>query len=290
MRRLLSRVTALCVACVFAAVPIAALMQKDDGAALDAKIAQHVGRPKFLPGQALAEHVKYGPKGLFGRVYKPAGTGPWGVVLWNHGSEKDPGPQPELAAFYNKNGYVLFAPVRSGHGNNPGAYIVDEQKDASSAEKAALHDKANEDVAAALEWLKQQPWADKSRIFISGVSYGGIQTMISAEKLTGVRGFIAFAPGAMSWRSSDVQKRLLQAAHGAKAPVFILQAENDYNTGPEKVLGPQLRKDGVSRAKLYPRFGAMDDHAKGHGAFATWALGTEIWGADVLAFMRDCLK
>lgn len=257
---------------------------------LDAKIAAHLPRPQFLSDQPLAEHVKYGPKRLFGRVYKPSGAGPFAVVLWCHGSEKTPGPQPELAAFYNSAGFAMFAPVRSGHGNNPGPYIVDEQKAGGPAKSIELHDTANEDVAAALEWLKQQPWVDTSRIFISGVSYGGIQTLISAEKLGGVRGFIAFAPGAMSWRSALLQSRLTDAVHHAKAPVFVLQAANDYNTGPEKVLEKELPKDGVSRAKLYPRFGGMDDHPKGHGAFATWNLGTEIWGPDVLAFMRDCLK
>lgn len=258
---------------------------------LDQKIAGHPRRPAFAPNQPLAEHIHYGPKHLFGRVYKPQGTGPWGVVLWNHGSEKNPGPQPELAAFYNAHGYILFAPVRSGHGNNPGPYIVDEQKQTDAAGKIVLHDKANEDVAAALEWIKAQPYVDKNRIFISGVSYGGIQTLISAEKLTGVRGFISFAPGAMSWRSVDLQKRLLQAVDHAGAPVFILQAANDYNTGPVKVLGEALRKKGgLNRSHLYPRFGAEDDHQRGHGSFATWNLGTEIWGADVLAFMDSCLK
>ncbi|MES2392472.1 MAG: prolyl oligopeptidase family serine peptidase [Acidobacteriota bacterium] len=258
---------------------------------LDQKIATHKPRPSFAPNQPLAEHVAYGPKHLFGRVYKPAGDGPFGVVLWNHGSEKDPGPQPELAAFYNAHGYVLFAPVRSGHGNNPGPYIVDEQKDADPAGKVALHDKANEDVAAALEWIRAQPYVDRERIFISGVSYGGIQTVISAERLSGVRGFIAFAPGAMSWGSLPVQKRLLEAVDHARAPVFVLQAANDYNTGPVEVLGAELRRrGGLNRAKLYPRFGAVEDHQKGHAAFATWDLGTEIWGADVLGFMGDCLK
>ena len=63
-----------------------------------------------------------------------------------------------------------------------------------------MHDAYNADVVAA-EWLRQQPYVDGQRIAVSGCSYGGIQTLITAEKGLGVRAFVPFAPGAMSWAS-----------------------------------------------------------------------------------------
>ncbi len=93
----------------------------------------------------------------------------------------------------------------------------------------------------------------------------------------------------MSWTSPPLRERLEKAARGAKAPVFLLQAQNDFSTGPSEVLGPILDKLGPpSRHKLYPSFGPTHEH--GHAAFACWTLGTTIWGADVLQFIDDAFK
>lgn len=49
------------------------------------------------------------------------------------------------------------------------------------------HEKYNEDVFAAVAWLKQQPFVDRNRMGVSGVSYGGIQTLLTAQKGLGLR-------------------------------------------------------------------------------------------------------
>ena len=268
------------------------------GETIEARIARHPPRPAMAPGQDPGEEVTYhsGPYDLKGAIYKPKGPGPFPAILWNHGSNKNPGPQPELAAFYTSHGFVLFTPIRHGHGGLPGDYIVD-LNDKIMAEHSdnqllawklmvPLHEVYNADVAAALDWLKARPYVDKNKIIITGVSYGGIQTLLSAERIPGVRGFVSFAPGAMSWRMTVLRDRMLLAIRNAKAPIFMLQAANDYSTGPVEVLGKVIEKKGApNRAKLYPAFGPTDNHMMGHGSFATWNLGTEIWGPDVLAFI-----
>jgi hypothetical protein len=58
---------------------------------------------------------------------------------------------------------------------------------------------------------------------------------------------------------------------------------------PYEVLGAYLKtKGGLNRAKLYPQFGPTP--ADNHGGFAASKEGTEIWGADVLAFLRAALN
>ena len=68
---------------------------------------------------------------LHGYFYLPAGhgPGPFPAVLWNHGSERLPGWQPELAAFSTANGFAFFIPHRRGQGQSAGAgpYIMDRQ-------------------------------------------------------------------------------------------------------------------------------------------------------------------
>ncbi len=266
-------------------------------------IAAHPRGPELAPGQAMGDEVTFasGSLTLKGFIYKPQGSGPFPAMIWNHGSEQKPGWQPELAAFYNSKGFVFFIPHRHGHGRSAGEYIVDvnarlvkehhgNQK-AAWKDQVALHDVYNKDVAAAVEWLKAQPYVDRNRIVMSGVSYGGIQTLVSAEKIEGIKGFISFAPAAMSWAMVPLRERLSKAVRNAKAPVFLLQARNDYSTGPSEVLGPMIRKKGPpNQAKLYPAFGPDDDHQKGHGAFACWNIGTGIWGADVMTFVNAVLK
>jgi len=53
---------------------------------------------------------------------------------------------------------------------------------------------------------------------------------------------------------------------------------------------PSYERGPPNQAKLYPAFGADDDHRKGHGAFACWNIGAEIWGPDVMAFIDAVLK
>jgi dienelactone hydrolase len=237
---------------------------------------------------------------LHGYLYLPKGAGPFPAVLWNHGSEKWPGWQPGLAAFYTANGFAFFIPHRRGQGrsSDAGPYIGDRQPSklqivlsgAEAGRKAiALHEEAARDVEAAVAWLKARPEIDRGRVVMSGVSFGGIQTLLAAEKGLGVRAFAAFAPGAMGWRwVSGLDARLEQAAQHAQAPVLIVQANNDYNLGPSHVLGPILEQAGKGRAVLFPAFGTTEQ--QGHGAFACSPEGAAIWGRTVLDFLGGALR
>jgi dienelactone hydrolase len=159
--------------------------------------------------------------------------------------------------------------------------------DGTGAEKTfvSLQDEASRDVEAALAWLKTRPEIDAAHLVMSGVSFGGIQTLLAAEKGLGVRAFVAFAPGAMSWRHVPaLRARLQQAAERAQAPVLVVQARNDSDLAPSEVLGAALERAAKGRAVLFPAFGTSE--REGHGAFACRREGTAIWGPTVLDFFR----
>jgi carboxymethylenebutenolidase len=231
---------------------------------------------------------------LRGYLYKPQGAGPFPAIIWNHGSEKLPGQQPELARFYTKLGFVFFLPHRHGQGRSPGAYIQDLIEKYAAVEKdqtlvrkyvVKLHEEYNLDVVAAVEWLKGQPFVDQQHMVMSGCSYGGIQTLLTAEKGLGLRAFVPFAPAAKSWVNTELRKRLLEAVLGAKAPLFLIQAQNDFSLGPSQVLGPMIkRKAPPNQARIYPPYGTTPE--EGHWDFATKEGGIDIWGPDVLAFFQ----
>jgi len=228
------------------------------------------------------------PRGtLYGFLYVPEGKGPFPAVLWNHGSERHPGGHPELAAFYNSHGFVFFLPHRRGHGRTPGPYIMDEIRGGGAIAAVQAQRDANQDVEAAMKWLKTQPMVDANRVVVSGCSFGGIQTLLTAEKGLGARAFIAFAPAAQSWGNVALEGMLELAVKDAQAPVFILQAKNDYSTQPVAVLG-KIAKARGGEAKIYPKFGRTEQD--GHWEFATSSAGIAVWGEDVLRFIADAFR
>ena len=151
-----------------------------------------------------------------------------------------------------------------------------------------LQDSEVSDVIAALKFLKTRSIVDPNRIAISGCSYGGIQTLLAGEHELGVRALVPFAPGAMSWgRNPELSDRLRRAVDHAKAPVFLLQAENDYSTEPSRVLTKEGNKHGKDfRSRIYPAFGST--HQDGHWGFCSRA--TDVWGNDVLTFLEQQMK
>jgi hypothetical protein len=121
---------------------------------------------------------------------------------------------------------------------------------------------------------------------MSCASFGGIQTILTAEQDVGVRGYVPFAPAAESWGNHQLRYRLIQGLSDATTPVFLIQAVGDYNIGPYELLGRYLLGNGGrNTAHLYPKFGATPEEA--HWDFATQSAGIMIWGEDVLTWLQS---
>jgi dienelactone hydrolase len=226
---------------------------------------------------------------LRGFIFKPEGNGPFPAVLYNHGSEKRPGTKPEIGEFFASRGYVVFVPHRRGQGRSPGSYIMDElatvDRGMRGQRLVELHERQLEDVVAALNYLKGVAYVDARNISVTGCSFGGIQTVLAAEKELGWRAAVPFAPAAMTWAGSlEMRQRLISAAGKATAPVFLLQAENDYDLAPSRELAKALEQSGRKyKSVIYPPYGSTP--AEGHGGFCFRGVG--VWGADVLSFLES---
>ena len=244
--------------------------------------------------QSTPEEVVFPSAGrqLHGFLWKPAGAGPFPTIVWNHGSEKLPGSQPALAAFYTAHSYVFFAPHRRGQGRSPGNSIQDQVAETAPGARAdrmvELQRAEVEDVVAAVNYVKSLAFMDPTRIAISGCSYGGIQTLLAGERDLGVKALVPFAPGAMSWEQNlPLHDLLLQAVDSAQAPIFLIQAENDYDLAPSKALSKEASKKHKDfQSKIYPAFGK--GHHDGHWGFCSTA--TDVWGEDVLSFLDAKMK
>ena len=220
------------------------------------------------------------------------------AAIWLHGSEPDPGAADTLAEFYRARGYVLLVPHRAGHGESPGDYPIAELRDRLTTESRdgavearrlaeeviALHEDALAQTRAAFDWLAARPEVDSTRVHIAGVSHGAIQALLAAEADVGACAYVGFAPGAMAWDAvPGIRARLADAVRGARRPILLVQAANDFSLGPSEELGPELERKGEpNAARVYPAYGS--DAQAGHGAFATEASG--VWGADLWRFVE----
>jgi carboxymethylenebutenolidase len=247
--------------------------------------------------QAPAEEVAFpaGPFTLHGFLYKPDGPGPFPGVLWNHGSERRPGWLPEVGPLFTSAGYVFFIPHRRGQGRSPGPYILDEldrvgreQGPAARNQRlVTLLEQQVDDQLAGLAYLHGLPYIDRNRLAIAGCSFGGIQTVLAAERNPGIRAGINFAGAAQTWRQSpELRERLSNAVRQTTVPMLFIQAENDYDLTPTYSLAGELERLGRQpRTLMFPPFGqtAQDGHE-------FCVRGAATWGPEVLAFLADMMR
>ena len=221
-------------------------------------------------------------------LYKPAGEGPFPLLIINHG--KAPG-NPKLqqrdrfvymATQFVRRGYAVLVPMRTGFAQSSGKYI-----DYGCNMTANGYTQAS-DIADVVQFARKQPWIDGERIVIAGQSYGGLASMaLSTRELPGVRGVMNFAGGLkMHGGSCDWQSALVDAfgEYGRKNKIASLwmYGANDSYFGPELV------------GRMYDAFSANGGKAElvAYGPFKNDAHtmlgsrdGQQVWVPEVERFL-----
>lgn len=233
---------------------------------------------------------------LHGLLWKPKGPGPFPAIMYSHGSGSDYSAESRaLGAFYRRNGFVFFLPYRRGSGlsSDVAPYILDvldsvgraSGPEARSARMAGyLTGPHLDDAMAGVAYLKTLPFVDHQRIVASGNSFGGIVSQLLASRDLGLRAVINSAGAAQTWtESSHLREALLAAAAHARVPVLLMQAANDYDLTPSRVLGEAMTAAGhANTVRFFPPFGTTTAEGHSFGYF-----GSLIWGDTVLAFLRQ---
>ena len=229
-----------------------------------------------------------GARTLHGFLYRPRGDGPFPAVVYNHGSERWPGTKRDEAVFYASRGFVLFVPHRRGQGesSDAGEYVGQHAWD--HARVVADLVAQTDDVMAAVEYLRSLSYVDGARVAVAGCSFGGIVSLLAAERGGGIKAAVDFAGGAMSWaKSPELQERMKQAARGAQVPVFFIQAANDFDTTPSLVLSEEMRRAGKpARVHVFPPNGSTPQE----GHHLCWGGEHPAWGDEVLEFLRQSVQ
>lgn len=235
-------------------------------------------------------------------LYTPAGTGPFPVIIYNHGS-RPPGnerlysPMTAVAQMLVASGYMVFEPARRGYGKSdgqPAGEVIGTSR--GDAYIRRLWEEVD-DILAAEEFLKTIHSADRKRIGMIGYSQGGILTIFAASREPGrFACLVDQAGGASSWgRSPQLQAALRMAAARLREPILAMVAENDHTTASVRAVVEEAQKvHNVARLIIYPPYTPPAEEtppggrALGHGIFRDH--GIPIWENDVRTFLAGCLQ
>ena len=234
---------------------------------------------------------------LHGVVYRPAGKGPFRAVVYNHGSAGGMIVKTgfdALGPVFASHGWVFFGPYRRGQGlsASAGPYIGDqiEAADKKGGISAAAEtmvrllrtDHLNDQLAA-LAWLRKQSYVQPDRIAVAGTSFGGIETVLGAERGTYCAA-IDSAGGAQSWANAPALQALMTASvRNANVPIFFFQAENDFDLSPSKILSAAMKDANKPyELKIYPPYGSTPQDGHSFGYF-----GSAVWAGDVFRFLAQ---
>jgi len=180
-------------------------------------------------------------------LFRPTGPGPFRLAVIAHASTQNPlrraqMPQPDYAALSSwlvGRGFAVLVPERPGHGATGGSYLED-QGGCETADYARSGRATAEEIAAAVNFMRVQPFIKPDGVAIVGHSAGGWGALALADRKE-VSAIIVFAAG-RGGRADDAAgvvcapDRLIAAAtafgHKARVPVTWLVAANDSYFAP----------------------------------------------------------
>ncbi|WP_083383915.1 MULTISPECIES: dienelactone hydrolase family protein [Cupriavidus] len=226
-------------------------------------------------------------------IFKPAGDGPFPLVVINHGKTHGrPAFQARAryaaqSAEFVKRGYVVILPMRQGFAKSGGPYIGGGCNVARNGLAQA------EDVIATLDYMRTRPYVDMSRIVVIGQSHGGLTTMaFGTLSYPGVRGVINFSGGLRDDACPGWQADLVEAFAGygrlARYPSLWFYGDNDSFWPaplPARMFHAyRAEAEGAGADARLVDYGNFDGDA--HRLFGSRA-GMAVWLPEVARFFRE---
>jgi dienelactone hydrolase len=232
-------------------------------------------------------------------VDRPAGTGPFPVVIFSHGRAGDPADRAHMTrpananvvSFWLSRGYAVVAPIRPGYGSTGGYDAEDHGSCSGGPDFARTANSAATAITATVNWVRGQSWAKSDRIILQGQSVGGLGTVAAAaQNPPGVVAYINFAggtggepkrsPGA-SCRPDLMRALYAQFGSSTHLPGIWFYAANDEFWGPQapKDWGAAFNGSG-GHAQLV--FTGAVPNGRGHSLLAT---APQLWRGELTGFL-----
>ena len=189
------------------------------------------------------------PREIPAWIYKPAGKGPFPVVISIHG-----GPEAQSRPWFSstyqmwlaKLGVAIVVPNVRGSAGYGKTYL--------GLDNGFKREDSVKDIGALLDWVATQPDMDKDRVAVYGGSYGGYMVLASAVHysdrlsaavdIVGISSFVTFLENTQDYRRDlrrveygderdpDMRAHLekispLNNVEKISVPMFVVQGEND---------------------------------------------------------------
>lgn len=245
------------------------------------------------------------PTEVVADIYKPAGAGPFPLVIFSHGRpgvhERARLRHPITVAHGNywlRQGVAVVAPLRPGYGATGGTDVEDPGANwhgaqcLGTSDYTRMADRARRTVRATYEWALRKPWVRKDRILLEGQSVGGLTTIAAAAlNLPGVVGAVNFSGGAggnphtspgKSCKPDLLTDTYREFGLQARVPTLWLYARNDQHWGPTMpAIWFDAYQEGGSDSEL-----VLTAPVPGHDGHELLRHGEPMWRAPLDAFVK----
>lgn len=179
-------------------------------------------------------------------IFRPDGTGPFPLAIFNHGSTgngtntalfKATVFEADLADFLNDRGWIVAFPQRRGRGKSGGLYDEGFSADRRQGYTCDIDvslagaERALDDIGAAMAALRQRPDIAPSRVLIGGQSRGGILSVAYAgmhpDQISGVINFVGGWVGTGCDAASRLNGTLFERGARFNLPTLWLYGYQD---------------------------------------------------------------
>jgi dienelactone hydrolase len=239
----------------------------------------------YLPVPETVVYANAGER-IEAQLYKPAGSGPFPLVIHVHSGPDTAAWGPVLARVLGDAGYATMVSAIRGAPFDPAQRVTGMQRAAG-------------DMVSALEHLTRDSTThiDGRRVAIMGYSAGGSVAVVAAARTDRFRAVITQAPSSVGWtREPALRDAVIGAARRLRVPTLCLVAENDNTTESARSVCSAVKEGGTSSSNLivYPPFRPKEpspnpEVGAGHTLFNRQE-GISIWRDDVLAFLAKHLR
>lgn len=223
-------------------------------------------------------------------IYRPAGPGPFPLVVINHGKAYgDARDEPRYRAYvasreFLRHGYMVALPMRIGFSKSSGSYTQFGCDAAKDGYKQA------ESIASAVNYLLTRRDVKNDAVIVVGQSYGGFSTVAygATQPPPNVKAIINFSGGLRKAAGGCLWDQALYRAFEdfgktSRIPSLWLYTENDGFFPPwlSKTMYERFSASGgVAQYVLLERFGS-----NGHFLFDELN-GLPIWSSQIEKFLK----
>ena len=228
-------------------------------------------------------------------VARPEGSGPFPVVIVASEIFGIHAYIQDTCRRLAKAGYVAIAPAFFVRAADPAP--LTDMRQIQTIVAAAGYEQVMGDIAASLEWVSQQPWANADKVGITGFCWGGKVVWQAAARFAAIDAGVAWY-GRLAPSATATPEQIaagapwpVDLADDLKAPVIGLYGENDGGIPLSTVeaMNAALQRAGAreSGITVYPaaQHGFHADYRQSYSA----ADATDGW-AKLLALFDARLK